>query len=93
MFCTVAYFTVSMSGGDFRPNAERCVAHYRCYFIGRDGKIAGAEIVEAETARDAIDISRKLAAQSDHAFELWQGQARLHKEAPAKPCAAGVILA
>jgi hypothetical protein len=71
------------------------MAHYRCYFIGWNGKITGVEVVEADTVGDAIDISRKLAAQSDHAFELWQGQARLHKEAPAKPfvAGAGVVLA
>jgi hypothetical protein len=59
------------------------MAHYRCYFLGADGKIsAAAENIEAGSDAEALAISRELHAARavSGGFELWQYKRRVHEE-------------
>jgi hypothetical protein len=59
------------------------LAHYRCYFLGADGKIsAAAENIEAASDADALALSRELyaARPASSGFELWQCKRRVHEE-------------
>lgn len=49
------------------------MARYRCYFRGRDGLMLGAEDIDSNQDREAIEKARKrLASEHDFAaFELW----------------------
>ena len=45
---------------------------YRCYLLGEDGKIKGAEIIECATDAAALDeAERRLAADEYPAIEVW----------------------
>lgn len=58
------------------------MAHYRCYFLGRNGRIVQAEDIEAEAASEALQFCRGLCVTSGFfSLELWQAGVRLHKEA------------
>jgi hypothetical protein len=59
------------------------LAHYRCYFLGADGKIsAAAENIEAGSDAEALALSRELYAARpvSSGFELWQCKRRVHEE-------------
>jgi len=57
------------------------MAQYRCYLLDGSGRIVKSEDIDAITDDDAIVLAReRLAEHNSHAFELWQGRDRLHKE-------------
>lgn len=73
MIAAVAWFAQVGPGG--------IMVHYRCYFLDGSGKIAKSEDIEAASDEDAVTAARqRLAQQRSHAFELWRGRERLHKE-------------
>ncbi len=56
---------------------------YRCYFLNTGGHIIAAEDIITATDDEAILSARASFAQNERyaAFELWQGNRRLHHEA------------
>jgi hypothetical protein len=58
------------------------MARYRCYFIGSDGQLVGAETVVSESDDDAIVVANRLYAAKAFAsgFELWQGEHLVSRE-------------
>ncbi len=63
------------------------MAHYRCFFLGLNGKIIQAEDLEAETASEAIEASRRLCTdRAFSSFELWERQHCLHREVAGEDC-------
>ena len=57
------------------------MARFRVYLLDGSGRIVSVEDVEFEASREALDFARRLVAnRQSHAFELWQGRDRLHKE-------------
>ena len=65
------------------------MVRYRCYFLGRNGKILVAEDIEASMDPDAIDRARQSFDQWPMfpAFELWLDDKRIHKEQRSRPAA------
>ena len=55
---------------------------YRCYFLNHEGHITSAEDIIVANDEDALIRARASFAQNERcaAFELWQGQRRLHQE-------------
>ena len=51
------------------------MARYRCYFLGSQGQLVGAENIESAGDGEAVTIARRLFARKAHAsgFELTQG--------------------
>jgi hypothetical protein len=58
------------------------MARYRCYFIGSNGQLVGAETVVSDSDADAIAIADRLYAAKAFAngFELWQGDHQIVRE-------------
>lgn len=57
------------------------MAGFRCYLLDGGGRIVASEEIEAADASAAVAIARELLAErQSHAFELWQGDQRIHKE-------------
>jgi hypothetical protein len=58
------------------------MARYRCYFIGSNGQLVGAETVVSECDADAVVIANRLYAAKAfaHGFELWQGEHQIVRE-------------
>ena len=62
------------------------MAQFRCYFLGRVGKIQEAENVEADELGEAAKFARAHCTKARYrGFEIWQGPRRLHKEWVEKP--------
>ena len=66
------------------------MAHYRCYFLGPDGRIKEVEDIHCGTDEEAIEIGRRLLTEraDRDALELWNGARRVHGE-PRPPTAGG----
>jgi hypothetical protein len=58
------------------------MARYRCYFIGSDGQLVGAETIVSESDDNAIVVANRLYAAKAFAsgFELWQGEHQVIRE-------------
>lgn len=72
-----------------QPAGSGQMAHYRCYFLGADGRILGAaENIEATSDTEALAASRQLfAARPDSSgFELWRCKRRVHEETRKAAC-------
>lgn len=51
---------------------------YRCYFLGEDGKIQGAEVIEAETDAAALEAAeQRLLACKFPSIEVWDRARRV----------------
>lgn len=59
------------------------MARYRCYFIGSNGQLVGAETIVSDNDSDAIAIANRLYAAKAFAngFELWLGEHQVSREA------------
>ena len=57
--------------------------HYRCYFLGDDGRIKEVEDIHCGTDDEAIETGRRLLShRADRdGFEVWNGARRVHGEA------------
>jgi hypothetical protein len=63
------------------------MAQYRVYLLDGNGRIVGSEDIECDRAGEALEFARRLVARrQSHAFELWQGRDRLHKETRTALC-------
>lgn len=57
------------------------MAGFRCYLLDGSGRIVASEEIEAADSSAALATARELLSQrQSHAFELWQGDHRIHKE-------------
>jgi hypothetical protein len=58
------------------------MAQYRCYFIGSDGQLVGAETIVSASDDDAIAAANRLYAAKAFAsgFELRQGEHLVSRE-------------
>ena len=58
------------------------MAHYRCYFLGADGRIKEVEDIHCGTDDEAIAAGRQLVARraDRDGFEIWNGTRRIHGE-------------
>ena len=52
------------------------MARYRCYFVGRDGRLLGADSIESDSDDKAVAIASEEFFQRGHArsFEVWQNK-------------------
>ena len=52
------------------------MARYRCYFVGSNGQLVGAETIVSENDRDATAKAERLYAAKAFAngYELWLGE-------------------
>lgn len=58
------------------------MARYRCYFVGSDGQLVGAETIVSESDRDAIARAERLYAGKAYAsgYELCLGERQVIRE-------------
>ncbi len=55
------------------------MAQYRCYFLGSDGQLVGAETIQCSGDDEAVALARKTFASKVYArgFELLDGDRRV----------------
>jgi hypothetical protein len=65
------------------------MAHYSCYFLGRNGKALVVEDIEARSDGHALEQARRAFSRWPMfpAFELCQGDTLIHNEDRKRPAA------